>query len=95
MSSPPPYLPYQWDKNPSGTAAIKALDRGEATPEQQRHALDTIINEICCYYDLSYRDSDRDTAFAEGRRFVGAQLVKLTRLNVNAISQALKDRKNE
>ena len=87
---PPPYLPFKWEADRAGVAAIKALDRGEATPEQQRRALTTIIEGISMYYDLSYRSDPYDTAFAEGRRFVGAQIVKLTKLNINAIEKALR-----
>lgn len=92
--APPPYLPFAWHENSAGTAAIRAVNDGVATPEQQRLALTTIIEEICGYYDLSYRPSDRDTAFAEGKRFVGAQIVKLTKLNINRINKAIKGREN-
>ena len=89
----PPWLPYPWEKDPAGTAAIRAVDRGEADAAQQRLALTTIIEGICRYYDLSYRpDSERDTAFAEGMRFVGAQVIKISKLNVNNISKALGER---
>jgi hypothetical protein len=67
-------------------AAIQALDRGDATADQQRRALDWIINKAAGYYDLSYRpggeEGRRDTDFAEGRRFVGGQIVKLSKLNL-------------
>lgn len=62
--------------------AIQALNRGEATPEQQQRALRYIVEIAAGTYDLSYRpDSERDTAFAEGRRHVGLTLVKLTKIN--------------
>jgi len=45
-----------------------------------------IVNQICGTYDLSYRpDSDRDTAFAEGKRMVGLQLVKFSKINIAAL----------
>jgi hypothetical protein len=82
-----PYIPPAWE--PADVSAIQALQRGNATPDQQRRALDYLINTMCATYDLSYRpESDRDTAFAEGRRFVGLQLVKMTKLNLAAIRQA-------
>jgi hypothetical protein len=69
--SPVPYEPRDY-------GAIQALARGDATPDQQRHALAWIVELAAGTYDLSYRpDSTHDTAFAEGRRFVGLQLVKL------------------
>jgi hypothetical protein len=93
---PPPYLPFNWAGDRAGTAAIKALDRGDATPEQQRLALTTIIEGICGYYDLSYRpNNEHDTSFAEGKRFVGGQLVKLTKLNINRIERAIRGEPSE
>jgi len=83
-----PYMPWDWHNHLSATAAINAMNEGTATPIQQKLAMDAII-AISGYYDLSYRpDSDRDTAFAEGKRFVGATLVKITKLNVNEINKA-------
>lgn len=64
--------------------AIKALATGTANEDQQKRALDWVINHACAAYDLSYRpDGDggsRDTDFAEGRRFAGLQVVKLANL---------------
>ena len=71
---------------------IQALARGDAAPETQRAALDWIINSVCATYDLSYRPtSDRDTTFAEGRRFVGLQLVKMIKLNIASLNQPYKE----
>ena len=57
--------------------AIKALAAGTANADQQKRALDWIIKQAAHAYDLSYRfDSDRETAFAEGSRWVGLQIVK-------------------
>ena len=71
-----PWLPPVYDK--PDMFALKGLANGTATPDQQKHALDYIVRVLCGTYDLSYRPtSERDTAFAEGRRFVGLQLVKL------------------
>ena len=61
--------------------ALKALSLGEADPAQQGKALNWIINNCAGTYELSFRSDshggDRETAFAEGRRFVGMQIVKL------------------
>lgn len=60
---------------------IQALARGDATPEQQRGALDWIINSVCGTYDLPYYpESIRDSDFAQGKRFVGLQLVKMLKI---------------
>lgn len=64
--------------------AVKALANGEATPEQQKLVLDWIVNMAAGTYELSFRSDqdggDRETAFAEGRRFVGMQVVKLVNM---------------
>lgn len=87
LPSSKPYVPPQWE--PADVAAIQALQRGDASPDQQRRALDYIIINLAGTYDLSYRpDSDRDSAFAEGKRFVGLHLVLATKLNLAAIRQA-------
>lgn len=81
-----PWKPFEW--TPADVAAIQALQRGEATPDQQKRALDYIIHSAGTY-DLSYRpSSDRDTAFAEGKRFVGLQIVTKLKINLAAIRQA-------
>lgn len=73
---PPPYSKYD-------VAAIQALMTGTASDHQQQRALKWIIETACATYDLSFRpDNARATDFAEGKRHVGLQLVKLTKLNL-------------
>lgn len=59
-------------------AALKAFGKGEARADQQITAANFIIERLAGTYDLSFRPDDkggeRDTAFSEGRRFVGLQL---------------------
>lgn len=60
-------------------AALRALQAGNATAEQQRVALKCIVEKMSGAYDVSFRHGeggDRDTAFAEGRRFVGLQIIR-------------------
>ena len=83
----PPYLRCDWDL-PVASAA-QALARGDATPEQQKGFANWLVNVACATYDISFHpDSERATAFAEGRRFVGTQFVKLTKLSLNALRKA-------
>lgn len=71
------------------TAAVQALSRGEASPEQQRAALNWLINVAAGTYNQSFSEAgDRETVFAEGRRFVGLQLVKQLHLSLNALRKA-------
>ncbi len=89
MSRPPPWAPYA---PPTYTRqdvlAVQALAAGTASAEQQQRALRYVIEALARYYDLSYcpgPDGERDTAMAEGRRFVGAQLVLMTKMDVSVI----------
>lgn len=65
--------------------AIRAVASGEASPEQQRRALDWIIQQAASTYDLGFipgPDGDRNTSFMLGRQFVGMQIVKLCNMPV-------------
>lgn len=74
-----PWAPPHYDEHDIGT--IKALHAGRASEQQQQHALRLIVEKMAGTYDLSFRpggiEGQRATDFAEGRRFVGLQLVKL------------------
>ena len=70
--------PAPYDK--SILMAIRACIAGKANEGQQQTAMDWIITQASNLYDMSYRKQDsHGTAFAEGRRFVGNQIVKMTR----------------
>jgi len=85
---PGPWLPSTYQK--ADIYALRALSLGEANDEQQRRAL-AFITALCGTYDLSFRpgaqEGDRDTAFAEGKRFVGLQIVKLVNMSNDLISK--------
>jgi hypothetical protein len=88
IKAPEPYLPYPWASNIPLVYALKAMSEGKASDEQQKMILRELMN-LTGYYDLSYRpESDRDTAFAEGKRFVGAQVVKMVNLSADVIEKA-------
>lgn len=68
------------DYEDADVMAWKALARGDANEFQQQRALQWLVATAARTYDASYRTGphgDRATAFAEGRRFVGLQVVKL------------------
>ena len=75
---PPPYMPPPWE--PADATALQALVSGVANPDQQKRAVNWIINCACNTYDLEYRPDSRDHAFASGRRFVGLEIVKLLKV---------------
>jgi hypothetical protein len=83
-----PAYPFDWNENLAGSVAIQACYNGVADEAQQRLAIETIAGALCGYYDLSFRENDRDTVFAEGKRWVGAQIVKLTKINYMTIRRA-------
>lgn len=79
-----PWKPAPWDVADAG--ALQALSRGEANDAQQKRALRFVIESLAGTYDLSYRSGKPDdTAFAEGKRSVGLQIVKLLHVNLGAI----------
>jgi hypothetical protein len=79
----PPYTPPTYQK--ADCTALIALSQGTANEFQQKRILELLVNRLCETYGLSYRpggaEADRDTAFAEGKRFVGTQIVKLINTN--------------
>jgi|GEM_PF-5117775 len=81
-----PWEPPNWD--PADAYAIQACIEGKADPHQQTRAMQFIVDDLCATYDLSFRPDtkdapgDRATDFAEGKRWVGLQLVKLCKLNL-------------
>jgi hypothetical protein len=86
-----PWKPVKWE--PADALAIQALAGGTADPDQQKRALGWIIHTVCGTYDQSFHpggeEGRRDSDFAEGKRFVGTTLVKMTRLNVGGIRDLL------
>ena len=92
MASKPPtgaaWAPAPYE--PADVGAIQALARGEAEPHQQIRALKWIVEAVCGTYDQSFRpESERETSFAEGRRFVGLQIVKLSKVDISKLRKSL------
>ena len=86
----PAIAPAEWSEHDA--YAIKALVTGTANEGQQKRAINWIISAAAKTYDVSFSPvSDRETSFAEGRRFVGLQVVKL----INMPAELLKGRKPE
>lgn len=88
----PAWMPPAYDL--ADLDAVRTLGRGEADAATQKRALDWIVNVAAGTYDLSFRSDvdggDRETAFAEGRRFVGMQIVKLVNLPPSVVAQMRK-----
>lgn len=79
-------LASPWDPAivaPGEAAAINALTRGEATAQQQGLIVKW-IERATAVGEMSYRPTgDRDTAFAEGKRFVGLQFFTLAKARIS------------
>lgn len=86
-----PYTPVPYEAK--HVRLIQALQRGDATPQMQRDALKWIIESVSAAYDMPYYESDRDTAFACGRQYVGKQLVKMTVLIPDRIEPSKEKKK--
>ena len=80
-----PWKPAKWEL--ADASALQAMARGDATKDQQIRALKWVIELAAGTYDMSYRpgDTSRDTDFAEGRRSVGLQIVKLLKMNLSEL----------
>ena len=74
--------------------AIKALPEGKATPEQQSALMRWLLYEATKFYDLSYRpggeDGKRDSDFAEGKRFVGSQILRAFNMSLEEVAEMKK-----
>ena len=70
--------------NEEDAIAIKALYEGKADSYMQQVALDCIVNKICRTNDLLYIPGDNalDTAFLNGRAFVGQKIKKLAKVPI-------------
>jgi hypothetical protein len=59
-------------------SAIRACANGTADERQQKLAIAAIAQKACLIDEISYvpggPEAERATSFAEGRRFVGAQI---------------------
>lgn len=76
-------LPYELAPiEPAELTAIHALVEGTATPEQQGRFVQWFI-KATGVDQMTYRPDDRDTAFAEGKRFVGLQFFTLAKTKIS------------
>jgi hypothetical protein len=81
-----PWLPSDYE--PADAGALQALQRGDATPDQQKRALQFVIHVLCGTYDATYypgADGVRDSDYAAGKRWVGLQIVKLLNLALSRL----------
>lgn len=86
----PPYFAAPWEV--ADASAFQSLQRGDASPEQQKRALDWLIRVGAATYNATFFPGSPDaSAFAEGRRYVGLEVIKLLSVNTSAF---VKDKAN-
>ena len=82
-------MPVKYRK--ADVSALQAMRRGEANADLQKRAMEFILNTVCDRNGMSFRpggpEGARETDFAEGRRFVGNQIVKLTNIPLNKMKE--------
>jgi hypothetical protein len=66
--------------------ALQAVANGSADSEQQRRAMEWIVYKACDFHGVSFRGTDRETSFAEGKRFVAQQINALLTYNVRTMN---------
>lgn len=88
MKSNKPVVYFPWNEpkiDKADVIAFQQVAAGVGDERHQKRVIDWMINHGCDTYGLSFRPEEaggeRATAFAEGKRFVGLQLVKLLKLN--------------
>lgn len=78
-----PHIPPDYEL--ADASAFQALQRGDASADQQQRAIKWLVEKAAGTYEFNYYPSDRDTCFALGRAFVGQQTVKLLKLAIGSL----------
>ena len=89
-----PYPGFPPEYMIADVTAIQAVTEGRANSEQQKRAMIWILYQAAMYNNFEYRTDGRDHAMCSGRRFVGHQIVKMQSLNVPALIDAEKKKKD-
>ena len=71
--------------------AVRAVAKGEATPDQQKRALDWIINEACGRYNWSFTAGQRETDVNLGRQRVGISITDIVNMPAKAVDKLRTD----
>lgn len=68
-------------------SALQALNRGDATADQQHRALKYIIEQIAVTDESTYRTDPYDHAFCSGRRAVGLKIRELLEVDLATLNR--------
>lgn len=86
-----PWLPAAYTT--ADAAAIQSVMRGDADSFQQKRAMKWIIESAAKTYDEQYfptyadNDGRRETDYALGKRYVGNQIIKLSKLDLSDLKK--------
>ena len=87
-----PYNDWESIMDPATVSAVsmafKSLEKGEASKEQQRLAVDFLIRIGCRTYDTDWFPDERISCFAAGRRYVGQQVVRFINLKIGKLQES-------
>ena len=79
-----PYNPVKFEAHHA--SAVQALERGDCPEHLQKEFMRWLIADVCAFYEQSFRADPYSTAFVEGRRFVGGQLIKMIFQNPKSVA---------
>jgi hypothetical protein len=81
----------KWQQeNKESIRALQAVWAGNANEGQQVAAISFILDKLCDRGSNQYYQSDRDTAFALGKKFVGDHIAGAINAKVGKIQEAKK-----
>jgi hypothetical protein len=80
-----PYAPVEYEAQ--NVSAVQLLQQGECPEHLQQEFLRWLIEDVARTYDQSYRVDPYNTAFAEGKRFVGNTVVKMLKLKASKVAE--------
>ena len=75
--------------DPADAHALRALHTGTATADQQQRALKWVLICACDVGGMPWHESDRNTAFALGRLFVGKEIGRLLTCDISTLRREL------
>lgn len=80
--APPPWAPAGYDI--ADVSAIQALNRGEASADQQKRALTWFVERACQVGEDAFVPGHPEvTQYIVGRQSPGKQVIKLLKLNLS------------
>lgn len=74
-----PWMPAPYDA--PDVAALQALQEGNASEMQQKMGLAFIVKTLGMAYEHTHYPDERNTCFANGRRYVALQIIKMLQLD--------------